>query len=79
MAMEMSMNLLEALEELLKSQDMWVRTVSWFGCGMAFCYEKGWLRRVPTARGGEPAQFPLVGTLLEAWELVSPDNVNNGS
>ena len=56
---------------------LWARPVSWRGAGIGLTLARPGsqaIRLVPSLHGGEP-WHPMHGDLLEAWELVSPDEV----
>ncbi len=76
------MTMLECLSLLLLPQhsEMWMRPKRWKGCKMAYClsFDKLNTELVPGRRGGEAAMTCCVYSLLEEWEIVSPDTVLNG-
>ena len=78
------MNMLEALKAIKENENMWTRPVSWKGGKYAYCYSSGLRFRsdgfynVPTSRGGKWATLPNGDEIFEEWEIVTPEQVNNG-
>lgn len=79
------MNFLEALQASRikmnpntgeEYSELWFRPVSYTKWGMAFCVSAGRICTVPSARGAQPTTFNSK-ILMEEWEVVSPDKVNN--
>lgn len=75
--------MLDALSEIATpGLWLWARPVSWKGSGIAICYEPAnsnvgdsW-KLVPTYRGGQAASMPSPRDVFGAWEVISPQAVN---
>ena len=76
------MTMIECLKLLMLAENdsMWMRPVRWKTGRMAYClsFDKINTVLVPGDRGGTPAMSCCVYTLLEKWEIVSPDKVLDG-
>ena len=63
---------------------VWARPKSWKGYSTAFCYRQETEFRtegyeiVPNSSGGMPPLFPRTRELFEEWEIVTPEQANNG-
>lgn len=77
------MKLHEAIIELYKidNKGVWVRPKCWIGSGLAFClsHDTFSMELVPGRRGGESHMASDVKSLIDDWEVVSPDQVLDGN
>ncbi len=77
------MNLIDVIRELNSREldertKVWFRPVDWQGIGSAYVIDfrdPQSILLVPSFRGGSPAYFPKVYTILDEWEIVNPDDV----
>ena len=74
------MKLHEVIQELLcrKDEYLWFRPVSWKGNGAGYYIQGGNTYLVPTSRGGAMIMTSCASTLIQEWEIVTPDEVLDG-
>ena len=69
------MNLLEALRIASKTQDLWIRPVSWKGVTSAYLVDDDGIYSVPDAHGGYPTFTRDQKLLLGEWDVLTPDEL----